>query len=195
MTNDYTYRSAPKAPTVEEMAEDIKRINNDKVGRPFIYAEPMFLWSSTLRAVNGTSYRQLEGELERRLPILSVPSHQTIHRRLKKIKPTIKMYLPPAGGELHLAMDATGLSMMCSGQYIKLKWRKKANFLRLTIIVDARTKMVLKWALTSDEIGEQKHFEWCVKLWRNAPPEQRYVFTATRHMTLKRYFSFARNTA
>lgn len=159
MKNDYIYRSAPEAPTIEEMAEDTKRMNRDKVGRPFSHSNAMFIWASILRAVNGTSYRQLEGELERRLPITSIPSHQTIFRRLKDIKPTVKMYLPPAGGELHLAMDATGLSMMCSGQYITFKWRKKANFFRLTIIVDVRTKMVLKWALTSDEIGETRHFK------------------------------------
>ena len=30
MKNKYKYRSAPKAPTIEEMVEDIKRMNWDK---------------------------------------------------------------------------------------------------------------------------------------------------------------------
>lgn len=81
-----------------------------------------------------------------------------IRRRMIRIKPSI-------GNDNHneepitLVVDASGLTVSKKGDYIEEKWiRKKKEFIKLHIAVDAKSKKVVSFRITRGNVHDAKKF-------------------------------------
>ena len=124
---------------------EIKKMNNGKVGAPFQYSD---------------SYVQVQGivrGLSEYVKIVKEIHFTHIRRRMIRIKPSI-------GNDNHnepirLVVDASGLTVSKKGDYIEEKWiRKKKEFIKLHIAVDAKSKKVVSFRITRGNVHDAKKF-------------------------------------
>lgn len=70
--------------------EELKRMNYKKNGRPFKHPESTIVMIATIRYMCGLPYRMCEGLAIASLGIADAPDHASIHKRLRKVKVSIK---------------------------------------------------------------------------------------------------------
>ncbi|MGC1134573.1 MAG: transposase, partial [Nitrososphaeraceae archaeon] len=75
-----------------------------------------------------------------------------LRRRILKIKRSVKnldLYDDDGERPVTLIVDASGLTTTKNGQYIEQKWiRKRKEFVKLHIAVDAKTKKIISFRVT-----------------------------------------------
>jgi hypothetical protein len=143
---------------------DLASANKNKVGNPFSYPDAIFAVAWVLRFLFSIPYRTLEG-LFRALGKFAgfpAPSYSTICRRCKTID--LRQWLPqkPPTGVLTIAVDASGLKVVNSGEWLRKKWgdgtKTRRGWLKLHLSVNADTSEVLAHELTTEEVGDQTIF-------------------------------------
>ena len=148
----------------EDMLYDVKEINEGKVGRPFKYSDEAFVAAKIFRAVARVPYRQLKGVFET-LVGGGVPSHSVIFERINAIAEK-----DGEGGTLYLgnggntwveffAGDSTGLKSTNRGNWMDQKWGGRKGFVKLHVIVDAKTKRIYAIKITTDKEGDMPNLK------------------------------------
>ncbi len=148
---------------------DVARANNGKVGNPFTYPDALFVVATVLRFLFSTPYRALEGLFRAlgRLAGFPAPSYPTIYQRCRGVD--LHDWLPqkPMAGPVTLAIDASGLKMVNSGEWLRKKWedgtKKRRGWIKLHLSVSADTGEVLAHDLTTEQVGDQATFIPLVK--------------------------------
>jgi IS5 family transposase len=127
------------------------------------YSDMAILAALSLRAVFGLTLRQTQGFLcdpTRLLGLaIEVPHYSTFSRRAATL-PVPKL-APPAGGPLHLAIDATGLKVHGEGEWkVRVHGKDKRRVWRkLHLAVDTRTGALHAHALTAREAPDGGELE------------------------------------
>ena len=84
-----------------------------------------------------------------------------IRRRILKIKPSVgNVNLDDDDDKpITLIVDASGLTITKKGDYIEQKWiRKKKEFVKLHIAVDAKSKKIISFRVTKGNVHDSKKF-------------------------------------
>jgi hypothetical protein len=141
---------------------EIKNMNKGKVGAPFEYSSTYIQFLAFLKIGFKISYRTVQGIVRGLSDYIRIEEiHFTqIRRRILKVKPSIgdlNLDNDDDDGEdkrpITLIVDASGLTITKKGDYIEQKWiRKKKEFIKLHIAVDAKSKKVVSFRVTKGNV-------------------------------------------
>lgn len=140
--------------------EELRKINEDKVGRPFIYPNGLILAGFALKTLFRIAYRQVSGFVEGILKIMNVfrsPNFRTFWRRVRKIDKNLIPYRPYGirpREKIEIAIDSTGIKTVNDGEYRTMRYDKRKSWVKFHAVVDTRTGGVLTWKVTKDEIRD-----------------------------------------
>ena len=138
---------------------ELEEMNRGKRGRPFAYADGLIKTIGTFRLIIDTPYRQCQGAAKDMLGKENTPHFTTLCRRLNRMeivpgRDPATASVVDGSREIRLAIDGSGLIPSTRGEWIRHVWKVKRGFIRLSILVDVNTKMVLAFAITDESVGE-----------------------------------------
>ena len=149
---------------------ETKNMNKGKVGAPFEYSYTYIQFLAFLKIGFKISYRTVQGIVRGLADYIRIEEiHFTqIRRRMLKVKPSLgHLNLDNDDDDdddkdkkpITLIVDASGLTITKKGDYIEQKWiRKKKEFIKLHIAVDAKSKKVVSFRVTKGNIHDSKKF-------------------------------------
>ena len=144
---------------------EIKKMNGGKVEAPFQYSDSYILFLAFLKIGFKIPYRTVQGivrGLSDYVRIVEETHFTHMRRRILKIKP----FIEETGFEkdddcepITMIVDASGLTVSKKGDYIEEKWiRKKKEFVKLHIAVDAKSKKVVSFRITKGNVHDARKF-------------------------------------
>ena len=140
--------------------KEIKKMNKGKVGAPFQHSDSYVEFLAFLKIGFKIPYRMVQGIVRGLSEYVRIEEiHFThIRRRMIKIKPSI-VNDNDTEEPIALVVDASGLTVSKKGDYIEEKWiRKKKEFIKLHIAVDAKSKKVVSFRITRGNVHDAKKF-------------------------------------
>ena len=149
----------------EIMSQGVDKLNDGKVGAPFVYSDDCFMAVALFRHTVGVPYRQLQGIIEDCLGEKDSPKFPAIYKRINKIK------LEESNGKswfvdgktkteiVFLAGDSTGLKPTSRGDWMGTKWNIRRGFIKMHVMVDSKTKKIYAVSITDDKKGDAPEFE------------------------------------
>ena len=147
----------------ESPEEELRRMNEGKVGRPFTYTDSLIWALAVLRVCLRLPHRQLVGFARTLFGLAGVRltvSYPTVFRRIRRLveerKPP-ELRLEPAR-RVVLAVDSTGLKVGNRGEWMREKWRRRRGFVKLHLIVDVETRRILGFKATSEKVSDARVF-------------------------------------
>ncbi|MGB7638555.1 MAG: IS5 family transposase [Nitrososphaeraceae archaeon] len=153
--------------------KEIKNMNKGKVGAAFEYSHTYIQFLAFLKIGFKIAYRTVQGIIRGLSDYIKIQEiHFTqIRRRILKVKPSVgNLNLDNDNDDdddnkpITLIVDASGLTITKKGDYIEQKWiRKKKDFIKLHIAVDAESKKVVSFRVTKGNIHDSKKFSPMVK--------------------------------
>lgn len=139
--------------------KELKALNKKKQGARFKYPESLIRFCSVVKVVFHLHYRQEQGflkSLQNFIPIPEVPSYSQIERRTTKLGlDIIDSLANPKDGQI-IAVDASGIKLYNSGEWIREKHNKRKPFLKLHIAVNVESKQAVAVEITEDKVGDNK---------------------------------------
>lgn len=149
----------------EIISQGVDKLNDNKVGAPFVYSDDCFMGMALFRHTIGVPYRQLQGVAEGILGKDNSPKFPAIYKRINKIK------LEESNGKswfsdgktkteiVFLAGDSTGLKPTSRGDWMGNKWNIRRGFIKMHVMVDSKTKKIYAVSVTDDKKGDAPEFE------------------------------------
>jgi hypothetical protein len=149
----------------EIMSQGVDKLNDNKVGAPFVYSDDCFMILALFRNTVGVAYRQLQGITEDCLGEKESPKFSAIYKRINKIK------LEENNGKswfsdgktkteiVFLAGDSTGLKPTSRGDWMGNKWNIQRGFIKMHVIVDSKTKKIYAVSITDEKSGDAPEFK------------------------------------
>jgi len=117
---------------LETWLDEIKQMNNGKIGQPYLYPNSIIEFSGVLYA-KGFDYRSLEGVIEalsNKLGNFPIISFSQIRRRLKKLSLSFKK----KGSNLVVGCDGSGIKVSNRGEWMRQKWKVRRGWIRVVIM-------------------------------------------------------------
>jgi hypothetical protein len=149
---------------LKSSTREIKNMNKGKVGAPFEYSRTYIQFLAFLKTGFKISYRTVQGIVRGLSDYIRIEEiHFTqIRRRILKIKPSVgNLNLDNNDGHnpITVIVDASGLTITKKGGYIEQKWiRKKKEFIKLHIAVDAKSEKIISFRVTKGNVHDSKKF-------------------------------------
>lgn len=146
---------------LQEEKQEIQRLNNNKVGRPFTYSNSLMQLLFVLKTAFSLDYRTLEG-VSRRLIIAlldehPVPDYTTIEVRFNKSHQQLSIYYQQLCEGDESAVDSTGRSVGERSSYRQSRYGVKfRKCVKLSVNVSIKTGQVigLKVSDANDSDGQ-----------------------------------------
>ncbi len=147
------------------MSQGVEKLNDNKVGAPFLYSNECFMVMALFRNTIGVAYRQLQGVAKEILGEDNSPKFSAICKRINKIK------LEECNGKswfvdgktkteiVFLAGDSTGLKPTSRGDWMGTKWNIRRGFIKMHIMVDSKTKKIYAVSITDGTTGDAPEFK------------------------------------
>ena len=147
------------------MSQGVEKLNDNKVGAPFLYSNECFMVMALFRNTIGIAYRQLQGVAKEMLGECNSPKFSAICKRINKIK------LEECNGKswfadgktkteiVFLVGDSTGLKPTSRGDWMGIKWNIRRGFIKMHIMVDSNTKKIYAVSITDDKAGDAPEFK------------------------------------
>jgi hypothetical protein len=149
---------------------EIKKMNQGKVGAPFEYSHSYIHFLAFLKIGFKIAYRTVQGITRGLSDYIRIEEMHFTHirRRILKIKPSVRNLdleeEEESGKPVTLIVDASDLAISKKGDYIEEKWiREKKEFIKLHIAVDEESKRVVSFRITKGNIHDTKKFGQLVK--------------------------------
>lgn len=142
---------------LESWKEEITILNENKRGGQYQYPESLFHFLFPLKHIFHLGFRQEQGflqALQKWVPIPGVPSYSQIQRRVNQLY--VDLDFLHSDDKQIVAVDASGIKLYNSGQWIREKHKKKGPFLKIHIAVNIKTKQAVAIEITEDSVGDNK---------------------------------------
>ena len=147
--------------------KQVKKLNQDKVGRPFEYPDGLIQYSGLLHCYMGLGYRQVQGVLiaiEKKEPRMKVAVYSQLCRRFNKLETKIQPRRGTPDEDLWIAVDVTGICVTNRGEWLRKIHRKGKideckGFLKVHVAVDVKTKEVVAIEVTREDVGDNSKFD------------------------------------
>lgn len=135
-------------------SDELKKMNEDKIGHPFEYPDSLIRLQGIWHAMN-ISYRMIEGITRRLYLIAQLPAYNdytTTSRRINKLDVQLEI---PAGKKLMLFADGTGFQAIEGGEYLRSKYGKKnRRWIQVIILADPETKEPVSFEVHAIPVSE-----------------------------------------
>jgi len=147
----------------ERPEEELGRMNEGKVGRPFRYTDSLVWALAVLKVCLKLPYRQLEGFSRTLFGLVGVRlsvSYTTVFRRVRVLvegRKLPELRLEP-GRRVVVAVDSTGLKVGNYGEWMREKWKRRRGFVKFHLIVDVETRKILGFKATNEEESDAQAF-------------------------------------
>ncbi len=152
---------------VEDWEEELEQMNRDKEGARFRFPDSLILLLAFIRILFHLPYRQTEGflkTLSRHITGLVAPDYSTLNRRINRLEPKrLDVNLNDMEEPVTIAVDASGVKVTNSGDWIRRRWKVRKGFLKIHVAVDVKTKQILALKVTSEKVGDNRKFKPLVK--------------------------------
>ena len=149
-------------------SDDIERMNDGKVGHPFVFSDALIAWIVLLRTVLKTSYRLMLGIANHFIESsgLRPMSLTQLYDRCNSLELNIgsdERFLAFGQGNvcsknhpITVALDATGISLNKYGGWLAHKWNRKkvSGWVKLHTAVDVETNDILAFVVTDEKVGD-----------------------------------------
>jgi len=147
---------------LENWDEELNRMNEGKVGRPFRFPRTFMCFLAFLH-VAFLPLRQMEGflrKLSEYIPELKVADYSTVCKRLRKLDFELSSNL---GEDLVVAIDSSGMKITNRGEWIRHKWKTRKGWIKVHIAIDVKTRKLLALKITDERTGDGKMLKPLVK--------------------------------
>ncbi|MGH9974539.1 MAG: IS5 family transposase [Nitrososphaeraceae archaeon] len=146
---------------LKSQINEIKMMNDEKVGAPFEYSHTYIQFLAFLKIGFKISYRTVQGIVRGLSDYIRIKEIHFTHlrRRILKIKPSVTCVSIDDDDDkpVTLVVDASGLTITKKGDYIEQKWiRKRKEFVKLHIAVDAKSKKIMSFRVTKGNLHDSK---------------------------------------
>ena len=151
---------------LEEWKRELKKANKGKVGEPYHYPESYIRLLAFVRLLFHQPYRQTEGFvhfLSRFVEGLQAPDYSTIDRRTNRLQIDLSESLIRSNDPVSIAVDASGVKVHNTGDWIRHVWKVKKGYLKIHFAVDVRTGQVVSMDVSSEKVGDGRRLKRLVK--------------------------------
>ncbi|MBM4401151.1 MAG: IS5/IS1182 family transposase, partial [Crenarchaeota archaeon] len=127
---------------VEEWEEELKSMNRGKEGARFRFPDGMIRLLGFIRLLFHLPYRQGEGfvnALSRYVEGLTAPDYTTLYRRLNRLQVDLGVDDIQPDMPITVAVDASGVKVANSGDWIRHVWKKRKGYLKIHLAVNVKT--------------------------------------------------------
>lgn len=154
---------------VDSFSDEVKEMNDTKIGRPFVFSMSLISWALVLRTALGISYRMTLGIvnlflLKHGLPTISltqlfdrcIDSHIAINTEDERFLAYGQGNVPPSDHPITVALDSTGISINKYGGWLVNKWgmKKVSGWIKLHVAVNTATNEILSFVITDEHCGD-----------------------------------------
>jgi IS5 family transposase len=147
---------------VEEWEEELEAMNQRKEGACFKFPDGLIRLLGFIRLLFHLPYRQTEGFVEalsRYMDGLTAPDYTTLNRRLNRLKADLGVDDIQSDEPVTIAVDASGIKVANSGDWIRHVWKKRKGYLKIHLAVDVKTGEIIAMEVTSEKDGDNKMFK------------------------------------
>lgn len=144
---------------LDKWDKELKALNKNKEGARYKCPNSLIRFCSVIKVCFHIGFRQQQGFLESLqewIPIPDVISFSQIDRRMGKLGLDLIKSLAKQEDAQIIAVDSTGIKLYNSGEWIRVKHKKRKPFLKLHIAVNIKTKQAVALEVTDDSIGDSK---------------------------------------
>lgn len=137
---------------------ELERMNNNKMGKPFLFPDSFILAVGYIRCSFQLPYRQTQGIINaitgRSLPSNS-PSYGHICKRINRLNINIKRDKID-DDDLIVSIDSTGIKVTNRGQWMDKKWKvqNRKGYLKIHVAVNIKTKEILALEVTDEKVHD-----------------------------------------
>jgi hypothetical protein len=139
--------------------KELERLNKNKEGARYKYPNSLIRFCSVIKVVFHLGYRQEQGFLKSMrewIPIPDIPCYTQVQRRVNKLGLNLVNSLAKQEDGQIIAIDASGIKLYNSGEWIREKHKKRKPFLKLHVAVNVKTKQTVALEITEDKVGDNK---------------------------------------
>lgn len=152
---------------IKSYKRELAKMNNKKVGRPFLYPHSYVQFLAFLKIGFSISYRTVQGIVRGLGDYIKLDEiHFTqLRRRIKKMCTSVRhIYNNEGKSTINLGVDASGLVISKRGNYIEDKWKKeRREYIKLHIAVDVKSKQIISFRVTKGTVHDTKKFVPMIK--------------------------------
>ncbi|MFW6026683.1 MAG: IS5 family transposase [Candidatus Woesearchaeota archaeon] len=133
--------------------EEIKYLNSNKVGQPFLYPDSLIKFLAMFKA-KGFDYRSLEGIAQgfsKKFGNFPIISFSQIRRRISKLKLTFNV----KNSNLLTGTDGSGFKVSNRGEWIRQKWKIRRGWVKVVILGDSKGN-VIDIEVNDEKLDENK---------------------------------------
>ena len=141
---------------MDNWENEVKSMNEKKRGRPYQFPNSLMQFLAFVH-IAFLPYRQMEGflrKLSQYIPKLKAADYSTICKRMKKMD--IKLPEEKLGNDMIVALDSTGMKVSNRGEWMREKWKRRRGWIKVHIVVDAKSKKLLAMEITDERTGDGK---------------------------------------
>ena len=138
---------------LETWLSEIKEINLNKVGQPYMYPPSMIRFLAILHS-KGFDYRALEGimgAISKRLGNFPVISFSQIRRRILELP----LQFNAKSDNLIVGIDGTGVKVSNRGEWMRQKWKVRRGWIKVVIMGDTKGNIV-DIRIGNEDLDERK---------------------------------------
>lgn len=138
---------------IETWLDEIREMNLNKVGQPFLYPPSLIRFLAILHA-KGFDYRALEGimlGLSKRLGNFPVISFSQIRRRILELPLQFKA----KADNLIVGIDGSGIKVSNRGEWMRQKWKIRRGWIKVVIMGDTKGNIV-DIRIGNEDLDERK---------------------------------------
>lgn len=135
---------------------EVKSMNERKRGRPYQFPHSLMKFLAIIH-IAFLPYRQMEGflrKLSQYIPKLKAADYSTMCKRMKKMD--IELPKQELGDNVVIALDSTGMKVSNRGEWMREKWKRRRGWIKVHIVVDAKSKKLLAMEITDERTGDGK---------------------------------------
>jgi len=139
---------------------ELLKMNKQKLGRPFAYADSFIRFTAFLRVAFSLEYRQTEGvlrALSKHIPKLDCADYTTLWRRSTKL--TLNMPESTKDPDRVVIIDGTGIKTTNRGDWRSVFYERRKNWLKVNIAIDEKTGELLGIDIAPRPQHDSKSFE------------------------------------
>ena len=149
-------------PAIFNNKVDLLKINDGKIGHPYVYSEMLIVVGFAIKSVFKIGYREAAGMIKDYAELAGSscsPDFRTIQWRISRMESDgIKFMIYAKNKILDVVIDSSEVKSTNYGEYRRTKYDRIKMWEKIHIAVDRKTHKILNIIVTGNEIGDPREF-------------------------------------
>ncbi len=149
-------------PAISNNKVNLLKINDGKVGHPYVYSEVLIVAGFAVKSIFKIGYREAAGMIKDYAELVRSscsPDFRTIQWRISKMKSDgIKFVIYTKNKTLDVVIDSSEVKSTNYGEYRSTKYDKIKMWEKIHIAVDRKTHKILNIIVTGNDVGDPREF-------------------------------------